>query len=46
MWGIKKEFLKDNPARLLRPEREDNVWDKILDPVQFKELQECFPSYP
>lgn len=45
MWGIKKELLKLNPARFLRPEKENNVRDEILDPEQFGKLQECSPSY-
>ena len=44
-WGIKKEFLKVNPARFLRPDKENNVRDEILDPAQFAKLQKCSPSY-
>jgi integrase len=44
-WGVKKEFLQYNPARFLRPERENNLRDEILDPGQFAKLQACSPSY-
>lgn len=44
-WAIKKGYLEKNPAQYLRPDKEDNVRDEILEPEQFAALQECSPSY-
>jgi len=44
-WAIKKGYLEQNPAQYLRPDKEDNVRDEILDPRQFETLQEYSPSY-
>ncbi len=44
-WAIKKGYLERNPAQYLRPDKEDNVRDEILEPEQFAALQKCSPSY-
>jgi len=44
-WAIKKGYLEQNPAQYLRPDKEDNVRDEILEREQFAALQECSPSY-
>ena len=44
-WAVKKGYLEKNPAQYLRPDKEDNVRDEILEQDQFAALQECSPSY-
>jgi len=44
-WGVKKGYLEQNPTRFLRPDKENNVRDEILDPEQFQTLQENSTHY-
>jgi hypothetical protein len=38
-------YLDRNPARAVWKETEDNVWDEILEPAQFEELQAHSAAY-
>lgn len=44
-WGVEKNFLEQNSALFLRPNKEDKEQDKIFDSGQFARLQTCSPYY-
>jgi integrase len=44
-WAVHKNRMDRNPLQHLKQEREDNVRDEILEPVQFDALQQHAPNY-